>query len=93
MVGDGLDFTALARRRGRDRGGGPPIVYLVFDCLAITGTDRRPRPLQERLDQLGELLRPPPSGRPRHSAPWAGSRPSTYAWSQCKVRCMRGVDR
>ncbi|MDW4910429.1 ATP-dependent DNA ligase [Streptomyces sp. ADMS] len=61
VVGERLDFNALARRRGRDRRRWPPVVYLVFDCLSVTGTDLRTRPLQERLDRLGELLRPPPS--------------------------------
>ena len=45
VIGDRLDFTALARRRGRDRRRWPPIVYLAFDCLAITGTALRARPL------------------------------------------------
>ncbi|WP_181800359.1 ATP-dependent DNA ligase [Streptomyces ipomoeae] len=61
VIGERLDFNALARRRGRDRRRWPPVAYLVFDCLAVTGTDLRLRPLQERLDRLGELLRPPPS--------------------------------
>ncbi|MDQ1031311.1 ATP-dependent DNA ligase [Streptomyces umbrinus] len=61
VVGDRLDFSALAHRRGRDRRRWPPVVYLVFDQLAATGTDLRLRPLQERLTRLGELLRPPPS--------------------------------
>jgi ATP-dependent DNA ligase len=57
VVGDRLEFTALARRRGRGRRRWPPIVYLVFNCLAITGAALRARPLQECLDRLGELLR------------------------------------
>ncbi|WP_162467256.1 hypothetical protein [Streptomyces cavernae] len=78
VVGDRLDFTALARRRGRDRRRWPPIVYLVFDCLAITGTDLRPRPLQERLDRLGELLRPPPGVI--QPVPATTSRTEALAW-------------
>lgn len=61
LVGERLDFNALARRRSRDRRRWPPVVYLVFDCLAITGADLRQRPLQERLDHLGELLPSQPS--------------------------------
>ncbi|MFF8431062.1 hypothetical protein ACF07Y_39195 [Streptomyces sp. NPDC016566] len=61
VVGERMDFNALARRRGRDRRCWPLVVYLVFDLLALTGTDLRLRPLQERLDRLGKLLPPPPS--------------------------------
>ncbi|WP_280910270.1 DNA ligase [Streptomyces sp. SAI-208] len=78
VVGDRLDFTALSRRRGRDRRRWPPIVYLVFDCLAVTRTDLRTRPLQERLDRLGKLLRPPPSVI--QPVPATTSRTQALAW-------------
>jgi len=57
-IGQGgrMEFTALARRRGRDRRRWPPVAFLVFDQLATTGQDLRRRPLQARLDQLGETL-------------------------------------
>jgi ATP-dependent DNA ligase len=61
LDGSRLDFNALARRRSRDRRRWPPVVYLVFDCLAVTGADLRLRSLQERLDHLGHLLPPQPS--------------------------------
>ncbi|WP_331727998.1 hypothetical protein [Streptomyces sp. NBC_01176] len=89
VVGDRLDFTALARRRGRDRRRWPPIVYLVFDCLAITGTDLRPRPLQERLDRLGELLRPRPSVI--QPVPATTSRTEALAWWELRPHGLEGV--
>ncbi|MFI2067922.1 DNA ligase [Streptomyces mirabilis] len=51
-----ISFSALARRRGRDRRKWPPVAYVVFDVLARPGTDLRLRPLSERVAQLEEVV-------------------------------------
>ncbi|MGW3313880.1 ATP-dependent DNA ligase [Streptomyces sp. NPDC001073] len=51
-----ISFSALARRRGRDRRKWPPVAYVVFDVLARPRTDLRLRPLSERAAQLGQVV-------------------------------------
>ncbi|WP_435245214.1 DNA ligase [Streptomyces tendae] len=78
VEGGRMDFDALASRRGRDRRSWPPVVFVVFDLLATTGQDLRPRPLQERLERLGALLPPPPT--PLQPVLATTSRAEALAW-------------
>ena len=61
--GDGaLDFPALLQRMGSSRSkarrlaAARPASFVVFDVLALDGTDLRRQPLRQRRQRLGELL-------------------------------------
>ncbi|MGW0335479.1 ATP-dependent DNA ligase [Streptomyces sp. NPDC003011] len=51
-----ISFSALARRRGRDRRKWPPVAFVLFDVLARPATDLRLRPLSERLAHLEQVV-------------------------------------
>ena len=51
-----ISFSALARRRGRNRRRWPPVAYVVFDVLARPGDDLRLRPLRERIAYLEQVV-------------------------------------
>jgi ATP-dependent DNA ligase len=61
-TGGQIDFAALQRRLypGASRGRHPsvemPAAYVVFDLLALHGTDIRPKPYSDRRARLETLL-------------------------------------
>ncbi|MEV6404052.1 hypothetical protein AB0M58_14045 [Streptomyces bobili] len=73
-----VSFSALARRRGRDRRKCPPVAFVLFDVLARPATDLRLRPLSERLAHLEQVVAE--AGPPAQQVDATTSREEALLW-------------